>query len=272
VADQHYLAIAVLIPSRLNRIEHGPQAGLTFVERAIESALAQTLVIEGAVAPTFIVGVDADAAVPDELAARPDVLIARSDAASQATALNACVAAAEGFSYVAILEDDDRWDPHYLAYALSALQDNGFVSTTQLELDENDRILRVNDFPTPSGWMMSAGTLRQVGMFDPAMRWHLDNEWLGRLAQASIPRCHLVEMTAPVTLTYAEQTRPWIANVLRNGGGRVSVRRHGGLAPLVFRLVHSRSGMARIATEPALRQQSHNEYVALANRYGRVPW
>ena len=128
------------------------------------------------------------------------------------------------------------------------------------------------DFPTPSGWIMPAETLRRVGLFDPAMRWHLDNEWLGRLAEAGIPRCHLVERTAPVTLTYAAQTRPWIANVMRNGGPHVTVRRHMFLAPLIFRLVHSRSGMARIATEPLLQQQSQIEYMTLASRYGRVPW
>ena len=221
---------------------------------------------------TFIVGVDPEAIVPAIIAERRDTVIARSSARSQAAALNACIEVVEGFSYVTFLEDDDRWDPQYLGFALSALQDQEFVSTTQLELDENDEILRVNDFPTPSRWIMPTQTLNRVGGFDPAMRWHLDNEWLGRLAEAGIRRCHLVERTAPVTLLHSAQTRPWIANVIRNGGPNVSVRRHTNLAPLVFRLVHSRSGMARIANEPALQQQSQREYAMLATRYGRVPW
>jgi len=272
VSSQHSLSIAVIIPSRLDRLDRGPLAGLTFLERAIASALGQSRVVDGAVALTFIVGVDADAAVPDAIAARSDIVVARSSAASQAAALNACIAAAGAFPYVAFLEDDDRWDPDYLGYALAALQEHGFVSTTQLEMDEDDQILRINDFPTPSGWIMSAKTLSRVGLFDLAMRWHLDNEWLGRLAEAAIPRCHLVERTAPVTLLHSAQTRPWIANVIRNGGPQVTVRRHTYLAPLVLRLVHSRSGMARIATEPQLQQQSRKEYETLAARFGRVPW
>jgi hypothetical protein len=272
VSNQPPLSVAVILPSRLDRIDRGPQAGLTFLERAIASALAQGTVENGSVALTFIVGVDADAEVPDVIATRPDTTIARSSAKSQAAALNAAILAADRFPYIAFLEDDDRWDPNYLGCALPALLDHGFVSTTQLELDENDEILRVNDFPTPSGWIMSAQTLRRVGLFDTTMRWHLDNEWLGRLAEAAIPRCHLVERTAPVTLAHSEQTRPWIANVIRNGGPHVLVRRHLLFTPLVLRLVHSRSGMGRIAQEPALQQESHNEYVALATRYGRVPW
>lgn len=260
------------MPSRLDRLERGPQAGLTFVERAIGDALKQTKVVDGTVALTFIVGVDADAVVPTVIAGRPDTVIARSAARSQAGALNACIAAAEGFPYVAFLEDDDRWEPHHLACALSVLQDHGFVSTTQLEVNENDQILRINDFPNPSGWVMPAQTLQQVGPFDLAMRWHLDNEWLGRLAATGIPRCHLVERSAPIALAHAAQVRPWIANVIRYGGPRMTLRRHTSFKPLVVRLIHSRSGMARIAAEPALKRQSRDEYAVLMKRYGHVPF
>jgi hypothetical protein len=44
------------------------------------------------------------------------------------------------------------------------------------------------------------------------------------------------------------------------------------LAPLVTRLVHSRSGTARIAADPVLRAQSAAEYAILTRRYGRIPW
>ena len=111
-----------------------------------------------------------------------------------------------------------------------------------------------------------------MGLFDLGTRWHLDNEWLGRLAEAGIPRCHLLEQTAPLALARAALMRPWIANVVRNGGPHVTLRRHAFLAPLVFRLVHSRSGLGRIARDPALQQESQNEYQALANRFGRIPW
>ncbi len=271
--DTTRLSIGVIMPSRLQRISPDDPGSPFFVERAIASALAQTAVQEGRAALTFIVGVDADAEVPEAIAARPDVVLARSDARSQVGALNAGIAAAgDRFDRIAFLEDDDRWDLSYLTWTLAALKVHGFVSTTQLEVTEADQIVRINDFPTPSGWMMTPDTLRRVGAFDPAMRWHLDNEWLGRLAERGIGRCHLVELTAPTTLEAAHQVRPWLANVLRNGGPAVTIMRHAQLAPLVIRLVHPRSGMGRIATDPALAQQSTGEYEALVRRYGRIPW
>ncbi|MDP4005517.1 glycosyltransferase family A protein [Methylobacterium sp. NEAU K] len=263
------LSIGVIIPSRLQQI--GPNEH--FVERAIASALAQTALAEGDASLAFIVGIDADADIPPRLAARSDIVWARSDACSQAGALNAGIAAAgDRFDCIAFLEDDDRWDPNYLTWSLGALKRYGFVSTTQLEVDENGQIIRINDFPTPSGWMMPFDTLRRVGCFDPAMRWHLDNEWLGRLGESGIRRCHLVDAMAPANIALAEQVRPWLANVVRFGGANLEVTRHTMLAPLVTRLVHSRSGTARIAVDPVLTQQSQAEYARLTHRYGRIPW
>ncbi|WP_245450976.1 glycosyltransferase family A protein [Methylobacterium brachiatum] len=259
----------MIIPSRLQQT--GPNAYL--LERAIASALAQTVVAEGQISLNFIVGIDAGTNIPPRLAGRSDIVWASSEAASQVGALNAAIdAAGTRFDYIAFLEDDDRWDPQYLALSLAALDGYGFVSTTQLEVDEHGQIVRINDFPTPSGWIMPFDTLRRVGRFDPAMRWHLDNEWLGRLAESDIKRCHLVDAMAPNSLALAEQVRPWLANVVRFGGSNVEVQRHTMLAPLVIRLVHSRSGTAQIAVDPILRQESQTEYTALIQRYGRIPW
>ncbi|MCJ2092008.1 glycosyltransferase family 2 protein [Methylobacterium sp. J-072] len=263
------IPVGVIIPSRLEQI--GPND--YFLERAIASALAQTIVAEGRVSLTFIIGIDAGASVPPRLAERSDVVWARSDTSSQVGALNAGIdAAGDRFDYIAFLEDDDRWDSQYLAFSLGVLDGCGFVSTTQLEVDEHGQIVRINDFPTPSGWMMPFDTLRRVGRFDPAMRWHLDNEWLGRLGESGIKRCHLVDAMAPNSLALAEQVRPWLANVVRFGGDKIEVQRHTMLAPLVIRLVHSRSGTARIAVDPVLKQQSEAEYTMLIERYGRIPW
>lgn len=157
-------------------------------------------------------------------------------------------------------------------WGLNILKIFDFVSTTQLEVDEAGKILRINDFPTPSGWMMPSATLRRVGRFDPAMRWHLDNEWLGCLSESGVTRCHLLDAMAPATFAMAEQVRPWIADVVRFGGNNLELRRHTMLAPLVVRLVHSRSGMARLAADPALAEQSRAEYARLIKRYGRIPW
>lgn len=267
------LSIAVITPSRLERIDPTASAGPFFVERAIASVLGQIKVQDGSVRPTFVIGVDPDAVVPDSLAGRPDVVVARGKVASQMSALNAGIeAAGEGFDLVSFLEDDDRWDSEYLTWGLRALEVCGFVSTTQLEVDEADGIVRINDFPTPSGWLMRAETLRRIGGFALDGHWHLDNDWLGRLGNSGIPRCHLAELTAPITVETARQTRPWLANVLENGGPCIEVRRHPQLTPLVVRLVHSRTLTARVTTDPVFAAQSRAEYQVLQARYGRIPW
>ena len=263
------ISIGIIIPTRLQQV--GPNE--YFLERAIAGALAQTIVAEGHVSLTFIIGIDEGSNIPPRLGERRDSVWARSDASSQAGALNAGIdAAGDRFDYIAFLEDDDWWHPQYLTLSLAALPSYGFVSTTQLEVDEYGQIVRINDFPTPSGWMMPFDTLRRVGCFDPIMRWHLDNEWLGRLAESRIKRCHLVDAMAPNSLALAEQVRPWLANVVRFGGSNVDVQRHTMLVPLVTRLVHSRSGTAQIAIDPVLKQQSQTEYTILIDRYGRIPW
>ena len=266
-------SVGVITPSRLQRITVGAQTDAYFVDRAITGALAQTAVAEGRARLTFIIGIDADADIPASLAERSDVIWARSGTCSQAGALNAGIdAAADRFDYIAFLEDDDWWDPNYLTWGLNALKRYDFVSTTQLEVDEHGTIMRINDFPTPSGWMMPSSTLRRIGSFDPAMRWHLDNEWLGRLGDSGLKRCHLIDALAPATFAMAEQVRPWITHVVRFGGASLELQRHTMLAPLVTRLVHSRSGMARIAADPTFAEQSAAEYAVLTRRYGRIPW
>jgi hypothetical protein len=267
------VSLGVIIPSRLQRVAAGVGQGEYFLERAVANAMAQTALAKEGISITFIVGIDADADVPRHLKGRNDIIWARSDGRSQADALNAGIAAAgKKFDLIAFLEDDDRWDPEYLTWGLAAVKQYGFVSTTQLEVDENDQILRINDFPTPSGWLMPADTLHRIGCFDSTLRWHLDNDWLGRLGVSGIRRCHLVEVTAPTTLAHAEQVRPWIANVIRCGGYALEVKRHLLPTPLVIRMVHAGSGMARIGSDPVIARQSQAEFTMLASRYGRIPW
>jgi hypothetical protein len=264
------LNIAVVTPTRLQRIG-GTEEGELFVERAMQSALSQ--VCEQSVRITFIVGVDADAVVPERLSSRQDTIIARSEGRSQILALNAGLKeVGPAFNFVAFLEDDDRWQPNYLTWVFFALAQYDFVSSTQLEVDENDQIIRINDFPTPSGWIMPISTLNTVGHVDLKSKWHYDNEWLGRLSECGLSRCHLVEVTAPVTLAASHQARPWIANVIRNGGQRVTVQRHALTVPLVIRQMHSGSGSTAVATNSVASQESQQEYAALIARYGRIPW
>ncbi len=260
-------SIAVVIPSRLE----GGKGSKLFVEQAIEAAGMQA--IPSGIRLSFLVGIDADAQVPPCFDRRPDVSFVRSRGRGQAAAINAAAsAAAQNHDFIALLEDDDRWEPNFLAWALSFLDTCDFVSSNQLEIDAEGRCIRVNDFPTPSGWIMATDLWRTVGPFDESFRWHLDNDWLGRLAFSHANRVHLVEATAPIAVDSCAQVRPWIANVLTQGGPRSAVRRHLSSRPLVRRLVHPDSGMYRIATNPAAAAESQNEYQQLIARYGRIPW
>src|SRR5579863_8064480 len=235
-------SVAIVIPSRL--AHHG--AGGLFVERAIAAAHAQDT--RPGIRLSFFIGIDMDAQVPASLGLQPDVAFTRSDGRSQAAAINAAARAAveQSHDFVALLEDDDLWEPNFLAWALSNLETCDFVSSNQIEIDPNEHCIRINDFPTPSGWIMQAELWRRVGAFDESLRWHVDNDWLGRLALSGVQRIHLVEATAPTSVQASAQVRPWIANVLTQGGPRSAVKRHLSSRPLVRRTVHPGSGMSRI--------------------------
>jgi hypothetical protein len=132
--------------------------------------------------------------------------------------------------------------------------------------------VRINDFPTPSGWFMTRATLGRVGPFDESYRFHLDNEWLGRLTDAGIVRAHLVESTAPVDLNEMVQVRPWLAQLIELSRASVRIMRHASPYPLVNRLVHTQSSLAQIRPNTPSHDRSDGEYKRLEERYGRIPW
>jgi glycosyltransferase involved in cell wall biosynthesis len=255
--------LSVVIPSRSQ-----PEQA-TFLGRALHSISAQTartsLTIE------VLIGLDADAPVPELPPTDLPVRCVHASEHSQAAALNAAAGAVTG-DYVAFLEDDDHWQTGHLAVALGLLRQAGFVSTTQLEVNGNGFIVRINDFPTPSGWVMPRSTWDRVGPFNGAYRYHLDSEWLGRLGEAALDRIHVAEATAPALVETALQVRPWLAAVVTNGGGHVSLARHDSAIPNVFRLVHPASGMHQLSTDPAKRVAHEEELGRLTARFGRVPW
>jgi hypothetical protein len=258
--------ISVVIPSRLERVAGG---GRFFLEDAINSIRAQT--IADRVRTQIVVGVDAETVAPAGLAEQLDIEFIVSGGRSQAAALNAAAARVEG-DYLAILEDDDTWNAAFLGTALRALTEAEFASSTQLEVNEQGQVLRINDFPTPSGWIMRRATFQAVGPFSETYRWHLDNDWLGRLAESAHRRVHIVEATAPVDPTLVGKIRPWLGNVLRQGGPAVRLWRHNYLMPLVVRRVHSSSGTRRIEGDPVLKAESASELAQLKRRFGRIPW
>src|SRR5262245_41602147 len=145
-------SVSVIIPSRLATC--GGTSGL-FLHRAIRSVRSQT--IGKLTRLEIIVGLDEGIEIPVEFDGDPDIRFAFSAGRSQASALNAAARLASG-EYIAFLEDDDEWRPQFLEVALSALVHAGFVSSTQLEVSEDAKPIRIFEFPTPSGWVMPCKT------------------------------------------------------------------------------------------------------------------
>jgi glycosyltransferase involved in cell wall biosynthesis len=155
----------------------------------------------------IIVALDQGAQPPASFVCPANVRFVESHGHSQCAALNAGVQQARG-EYLAFLEDDDAWHPYYAATAMAAIAHGDFVSSTQLELDEQGAVVRINDFATPSGWTMPMSTWQAIGAFDETYRFHLDNDWLGRLTRSGAKRIHMVEATAPVKLDVMQNVRP----------------------------------------------------------------
>lgn len=255
--------ISVIIPSR----EQASQARL--LQRSVGSVQTQTARAGSRI--EVLIGIDPDAAAPALDSFDLPIRFINSSARSASAALNGAAATAAG-DYVAFLEDDDVWDPDHLEVSLQALEHCAFVSGTQLEVDSEGTVVRINDFPTPTGWVMHRSTWQQVGPFDTDYRLHQDNEWLGRLAEQQLKRAHLIESTAPLSVNVARQVRPWLANVIDFGGGNVQLQRHNSPMPLIRRLVHSDSMMHRISVDAATKAISDADYNRLTQRYGRIPW
>jgi hypothetical protein len=264
MAETKRLRILVVIPSRLERAP----GGAYFLEQAIHSVATQKPPRD--IALDIAVGVDPGTAIPPKLAA-PFVRFVTAPVASQAAALNS---AASLFDHdiIAFLEDDDLWSEQFLEVALPALDQAAFVSSTQLEVDGAGEVLCINDFPTPSGWIMRRDVWKAIGPFDESYRFHLDNDWLGRLGESNIARIHLVESTAPVHPSLLRPLRPRLNRVVSLSGGNMRLSRHKYALPLVRRLVHLGSGMARIQTDANSGAESKAEYARLVERFGRVPW
>lgn len=255
--------LTVIIPSRTQEKQ------ISFIQRAVASVRNQTIANQFVI--TFLVGVDANCNLESSVSDALGITCIESDGASQAKALNAAARQVrEGF--IAFLEDDDQWMPEFLNCAMQAMAHCDFVSSTQMEVDESDELLRINDTPTPSGWLMPASTLSIVGMFNEQYRFHLDNEWLGRLSEKKLKRIHMVESTAPVDPQYINQVRPWLWNLLTQSAGTCMLARHESPYPLVKRLVHPKSGMAQIASNEEFSKISKGEQASLLQRFGRTPW
>lgn len=255
--------INIIIPSRQQKKQ------MEFLTRAIKSIQHQNRLEKYDIVVTIAVdsGCELEKSSLEDLGAQCIV----SEGSSQAAALNAGIDTIKG-GYVAFLEDDDQWEQNFLQNAFMHLENSDFISSTQAEYDENGMFRRINDFPTPSGWVMRAELLHNIGKFNEEFKYHIDNEWLGRLNQKSAKRVHLIEATAPVDEIYCRQVRPWLSNVITLSGGICVLRRHSSPYPLVRRLVHANSGIGSIARDPNLQKISASEILRLREMFGTIPW
>jgi glycosyltransferase involved in cell wall biosynthesis len=254
--------LTVVIPSRSQPLQ------ARFLTRCIASIRAQTARPQVAIEVLVCLDQGERAPVlPDPKGTR----FVEAAGRGQAAALNAGAAQADG-DFLAFLEDDDHWHPERLAFGLRALESGDFTSSTQLEFDPAGAVIRINDFPTPSGWLMKLSSWTRIGPFDESYRWHLDSDWLGRLGESGLQRIHLVESTAPVDPDVHAEIRPWLSNCIRFGGPNVMLGRHPFPVPLVNRLIHPQSGMGTIALHAHAKEESDRETERLISRFGRLPW
>jgi len=257
-------SLSIIVPSRFGDKQ---EFFLNRMLKAIEEQLFQPQDME------VIICIDQGAPRPS-ISSSLNVHLVESDARSQSGALNTGLRQAK-HAFIGFLEDDDCWHSSFLQYAHAIFTQDAsidMISSNQLEIDEHDVVKRVNDFATPSGWILKRTIVEQVGFFNEDFRWHLDNDYLGRINTLNTKRVHLIEKYAPIEYDVAKQVRPWISNIFDFSNKNVQLCRHGESEPLVRRLVHSQSGMAQIATNPEYQAISNREMQKLVDLYGNVPW
>jgi glycosyltransferase involved in cell wall biosynthesis len=245
--------VSVIIPSRLQAHPLDSRGGL-WLERALASVRAQS--VNDGVRLEIVVGLDPDASLPQRLSG---VRFAHGSAPSQAHAVNAAVAAAQG-EVLAFLEDDDYWLPRRLEYGLAYLDSYALVTANQLEVTAEGTFKRIFDFPTPSGWLLRRTTWELLGPLDGTLRFHVDSDYLGRVNARALPRMHLVEREA-------EMNRRKLQKVARFS----DIAATGEPKPLVIRTMNDDGGMARIERDASAKEQSRAEHDLLRSRYGRMP-
>lgn len=267
--------VSVVIPSRLQVNLASPDLNL-YLDLCLGGIMRQTADVE----LEMIVGLDAGqlSGVPGRFLEKGPIplLFVESDGTGQAKAVNAAAAKATG-DVLAFCEDDDLWDPRKLDYQLPLLEQADLVTCSQRERTAQGAFVRVNDFPTPSGWVMKIGLWQRMGFagktdgymgFDESFRYHVDTEWLGRantvgrITGLRVSRFHLIP----------DDGRPptdWLRNVARFS--RVG-KTDGFTEALVHRTVNPGGGMSRIAADPEARAQSQREHEIMMERFGTVPW
>jgi hypothetical protein len=243
--------VSVIIPSRLQPMPGGDPARL-WLERAVSSVFHQR--VQNHVELEIVVGIGPGQQLPVRWT---NMVVVAAHAASPAFGTNAAVAASTG-DVLAFLDEDDYWLPKRLAYGLSRLPDFDLITCSQREVREG-QFLQINDYPTPSGWMLRRAAWDRLGPLDDSYRLHHDSEYIGRATAAGLKRLHLVEAEAPA--------RPWLQKVARYSAVASIAERE----PLVDRSMSEESLTTSIVRGPA-RALSLAERRRLLEKYGEAIW
>jgi hypothetical protein len=203
----------------------------------------------------IVVGLDPGIRLPPDFTG---VAAANGREARQACAVNAAVAASRG-ELLAFLEDDDRWHPRRLEYGVCSLAGFDLVTCNQLEVDPQGRPVQVNDYPTPSGWLLPRAVWERLGPFDESFTF-VDSEYLGRMHLRRLRRLHLVEASAP--------PRAGLANVARYS----AIARTTENQPLVLRTVNGGGVMASVSRQETARRRHEEDCRRMLALYGGIPW
>jgi glycosyltransferase involved in cell wall biosynthesis len=259
------MSIAVVIPSRLAG-DPMRAAGALYLDRALRSVYAQT---RKDLLAQVVICVDPGmaGAIPARIAEASRegiaVEVVEGTVAGQAAALNAGLRTAKA-EWLALLEDDDVWRPNRIAAQWEHAAAYDLVTCSQEEVSEQGQFVRINDFPTPSGWLLRAGD-RNLPSFDESFRWHVDTDMLGQLARANVRRLHLA---------IDSNAGEWLPHVALHS----SIVRQPG-PPLVIRTLNPRGGMGQIARSAKAARQSRLEHEEMSRRYrdlfpstGGLPW
>ncbi len=250
--------LSIIIPSR----SHDKQS--EFLKKAITSIFNQTIIKEF----DFKIFVALDMGCYSkkiEIEKPHNVKFIESSGNSQAAALNAGIKeTSDEKGFVSILEDDDEWLPEFLFFARQAVNNFDFISSNQSLHNEEGKFLDILDFPTPSGWFMPVTTLKKVGKFNETFKWHLDNEWLGKLSETKSSRLHLIESNA--------QNRPELQKLVDFSLRFSKIKKHSLGTPLIKRTIHSKSGTSQISNDKIKFKESQREYDLLFKKFGRIPW
>ena len=116
-----------------------------------------------------------------------------------------------------------------------------------------------------NGFGKGSWSSKRVGKFNESFRWHLDNEWLGRLSETKSRRLHLIESNA-------QRDRPELQKLVDFSLGFSKIGRHTLRTPLIKRTIHSVSGTSQILNDKSKFEDSQREYDLLNKKFGRIPW